>query len=712
MAMVRATNSLFVRRLSSQVSEAFLRQLFSKCDEIERIMFKSFPGRSTEFYAQIDFKSSRGVVEGHKLSGTPFFGVPCEVSVMDPGQKDTMKSLEEQREQQACATLALRGQEEEEAPAEPQGVQAEAIRKYRETSEDKRLRTVHVAGLEKGVEEEALRVLLTSNFGAVENIRLDEDDHGDPFALVEFKDRGAATAAKMQHQVVVDGRVFAFSESRTLINTMAFTEETVYFTTPEAMRPPTWQAALALKENLTPKIAKARAAAAEIAQQPLDEETKEQLAIAEGLKQAPEFQWAGRSEKDPLVPRRRHRSWGRHARDRGSSRGSEDRHRDKKKKKARKGRSGSTGRDRDGEEGAEGDDEGPPVDLEEDEGLDLAVVPNTEVLACSSQSTSDDEEDQAPGVARRARAAVVSEEAGGAVSRSGARAAGPAPAEAAAPTVSIDVLDAPAAPAEPIAVQDVPPPPAEPIAVPDVPPPPLHPIRLDEDEAPPRGADHPAPGAAPLAPAAARGLASSPGGLPLEAAASRATPAVAAAALPGQAPDAALRAAEAPPDSRRARRLAAVRRAAAAARLRASGAELQRWECPSCGEPNKPSRELCNNCDAPAPWLGQISDGDSDASSSNQSASADAGPQSVEGSPVKSVGESPARSVAGSGSARSVSDVPEMDVDDSSSSGEEAPLAKLGQVSKEDGIQWEADVVRGELADARARIFHAGAEDD
>merc|ERR1719277_2536074 len=137
---------------------------------------------------------------------------------------------------------------------------------------------------------------------------------------------------------------------------MAFTEETVYFTTPEAMRPPTWQAALALKENLTPKIVKARAAAAQIAQQPLDEETKEQLAIAEGLKKAPEFQWAGRSEKEPLVPRRRHRSWGRQCRE--GSRDSEDRGRDKKRKKAKKGQSGSKSRDRDGEEGAEGDDEG------------------------------------------------------------------------------------------------------------------------------------------------------------------------------------------------------------------------------------------------------------------------------------------------------------------------------------------------------------------
>eukprot|EP00439_Symbiodinium_sp_Y106_P077573 s611_g16.t1 len=77
-------NSLFVRNLSPQVTETVIREVFSSCDEIVKVSFKPYPNNETQFFAQVDFKTSMGVSEGSKLTGTKILGCACSCSVIDP----------------------------------------------------------------------------------------------------------------------------------------------------------------------------------------------------------------------------------------------------------------------------------------------------------------------------------------------------------------------------------------------------------------------------------------------------------------------------------------------------------------------------------------------------------------------------------------------------------------------------------------------------
>lgn len=140
---------------------------------------------------------------------------------------------------------------------------------------------------------------------------------------------------------------------------------------------------------------------------------------------------------------------------------------------------------------------------------------------------------------------------------------------------------------------------------------------------------------------------------------------------------------------------------------------LSRWDCAVCGEANKSSRSHCNNCGTAAPWVRLQ---EKEALSSDESASPPSPPHCIAESPpgsVADVADSPARSVAGS-SGHCVSESPsperkvaevdqiladEDDILELSETEEVKPLAEC---------ELEAMRLRGEIADARARIFHPG----
>ncbi|CAJ1367522.1 unnamed protein product [Effrenium voratum] len=87
--MAYFANSLFVRNLSPQVTEVIIREVFAGCDAIEKVSFRPYPNSETQFFAQIDFKTSAGVSEGSKLSGTKILGVACMCGVIDPVRQDS-----------------------------------------------------------------------------------------------------------------------------------------------------------------------------------------------------------------------------------------------------------------------------------------------------------------------------------------------------------------------------------------------------------------------------------------------------------------------------------------------------------------------------------------------------------------------------------------------------------------------------------------------
>eukprot|EP00928_Gymnodinium_smaydae_P006994 TRINITY_DN12502_c0_g1_i1.p1 TRINITY_DN12502_c0_g1~~TRINITY_DN12502_c0_g1_i1.p1 ORF type:complete len:820 (-),score=268.59 TRINITY_DN12502_c0_g1_i1:26-2230(-) len=317
--------------------------------------------------------------------------------------------------------LALQDAKEREAagaevPEEPQGVQLEAMKKYQEVVEDKRLRTVHIAPLPNDTTKEQVEILC-QNFGEVNKIRLDFDEKGECFAIVEFKEKGPAHVCKVRREFLVDGNHVIFSESKTLVDTVEFAEESVAFTTPTFNVADLMQIA-ATQERINSKLAKARLAAKELFNEPLpegfvDPAAKQAEATAS---QSAEV----RNHEDPLNMfedkpdaraerrsasgerrRRRSRSRSRARRRKAAAEGSKSPESRRQRKRERKGR-------RDGERDSA--DDGPSlaeivrkaaaaaavaaasapgaaVDLDDD----VAVVPNTEtcvLLGASSSSAS------------------------------------------------------------------------------------------------------------------------------------------------------------------------------------------------------------------------------------------------------------------------------------------------------------------------------------
>eukprot|EP00933_Yihiella_yeosuensis_P023694 TRINITY_DN18435_c1_g1_i1.p1 TRINITY_DN18435_c1_g1~~TRINITY_DN18435_c1_g1_i1.p1 ORF type:complete len:623 (-),score=175.75 TRINITY_DN18435_c1_g1_i1:111-1979(-) len=616
-----ARNTLYVRHLSPQITEGIIRETFEQCDAIERVLFRSFQGRSAEFFAQIDFKSSRGVLEGHKMSGTKILGQTVEVSVMDPGGKELGKQMWAAQRPWETQPDA---EDVPEAPTEPQGVQAEAFRKFKEMEEDKRLRTVHIAGLKKDVSEENVRILCTQ-FGDVEAMRVDKDAEGEMFALVEFKERGPATVVKQTEKFKVDDMIITFTEAKTMVDTTSFAEQSVHFNQP-AFDPTTLKVVLAAQCHLNPKIAKARMAAAEIMNEPIPED----LLKEKKAKEEEPFVWAGRSEKESLVPSASQRGWDRN-RGRDDSRSRSGRRRrdgDRRSRSRRKRRKkDKKEKEEDAREAAaakaiEAATEGKPKEDDDD----IAVAAELVVLG-----ESDSYSEGSPSPERDLKAKAEEE----------AAAKAKAEAEAAAKAKA----DAEAAEAAAIAAERE------------------KKRKEAEDE--------------------------------LCVVGSTAHEKIAAALI-----------------QRRLSRLES-------GETKEDLVPKEKWECAKCGEVNKPTRRACNNCGARAPWVTEEFEVDDAASTSSSASSSKppspvkrrrrrnqkdpSPPKDIEDSPLREIEDSPARSIAGS-SPRSIAESCPEEIDDEP----EKEAQKGGQVdsSGEEDVVFEKENVSGEMADARARIFH------
>lgn len=654
-----ARNSLYVRHLSPKITEALLRETFGQCDDIERVLFRSFQGRNAEFFAQIDFKSSKGVLEGHKISGTKILGQIVEVSVMDPGSKDMGKQM-----WAAQRPWESQPDDQPEAPAEPQGVQAEAFRKFKEAEEDKRLRTVHLCGLDNDVTEENIRILC-GQFGQVEAIRIDKDSEGEMFALIEFKEKGPATSVKLTSQFKVDGKIVTFSEAKTMVDTKSFAEQSVHFNQP-AFDPTTLRAVLAYQSHLNPKLAKARMAAAEILNEPIPEDI---LKAQQKDKEAEEepFVWAGRSEKD-LSSLALKRDDSRERRSRKRGRGHEHREQGRERGRGRRRRQGdSSPGERRRRDGADDDRSRSHRRRRRINGRELAAE---KALNASLKPPEEEDEVQAVG-----ELVVLGE--------SSSYSATPSPER----RPLGDGINGCFAGGEVIGLLD--------------------------DTAAEATSETMAAEQAPLAESEMNGHAvkEQPAETSKE-----------AAAIPEPVT---VQKKEEDEDLLLVRTSAQENISAALQRRRlerlASGADVakedlvpkEKWECLHCGEVNKPARQRCNNCQSRAPWLPESFEvDDNDAASSSSSEPRRRRPpkepspaRSIAESLPKSVAESPARSIPGS-SPRSIShSEPEnIDLDDDRPPGAEDIVALSDGEAEE--CEFESERLRGEIADARARIFH------
>ncbi|ETW44150.1 hypothetical protein PFNF135_01403 [Plasmodium falciparum NF135/5.C10] len=76
-------NVVYVKNLSSDITEENIREKFGSCDEIISITFKNFPGLNQK-YCQIEFKTSEGITNASRLNGESLLNVPMVVSVIEP----------------------------------------------------------------------------------------------------------------------------------------------------------------------------------------------------------------------------------------------------------------------------------------------------------------------------------------------------------------------------------------------------------------------------------------------------------------------------------------------------------------------------------------------------------------------------------------------------------------------------------------------------
>eukprot|EP00930_Biecheleria_cincta_P006911 TRINITY_DN108016_c0_g1_i1.p1 TRINITY_DN108016_c0_g1~~TRINITY_DN108016_c0_g1_i1.p1 ORF type:complete len:558 (-),score=146.60 TRINITY_DN108016_c0_g1_i1:105-1778(-) len=249
-------NSLFVRNLSPNVTESVLREVFERCDEIEKVTFKPYPGNEKQFFARIDFKTSAGVAEGSKLSGSAILGVVCTCGVIDPIQQA------ESGRQLALQSQSLETTTQEEQADQEFEIRADHLRKAKEAAEHNRLRTCHIAGLGADFKVEKLK-RLCEGFGQVEMLRIDKDSAGLPFGLVEFADEKVAHVVKMTRQFLVEDRVLVFTEAKSHVDNARIEEMTVEFQAPiiDAMN---MRTVLSQQTELADKLAKVKAAATEL----------------------------------------------------------------------------------------------------------------------------------------------------------------------------------------------------------------------------------------------------------------------------------------------------------------------------------------------------------------------------------------------------------------------------------------------------------------
>merc|ERR1711920_359971 len=148
----------------------------------------------------------------------------------------------------------------------PEELQKEYLKRLTKAEEEQRLRTVHIAGLERtegGVDPDALRSMCTSSFGEVKNLKIDSDANGAAFALVEFADQGAAQVCELQKKFLVDGQVWTFTEAQTMVDEASAQERSVHFEAPVINAVD--QRTLIEQTHLGSKLAQVMAAAKEIA---------------------------------------------------------------------------------------------------------------------------------------------------------------------------------------------------------------------------------------------------------------------------------------------------------------------------------------------------------------------------------------------------------------------------------------------------------------
>eukprot|EP00933_Yihiella_yeosuensis_P012600 TRINITY_DN12148_c0_g1_i1.p1 TRINITY_DN12148_c0_g1~~TRINITY_DN12148_c0_g1_i1.p1 ORF type:complete len:529 (-),score=123.59 TRINITY_DN12148_c0_g1_i1:181-1767(-) len=212
---VQEKNVLFVSNLSERISETLLRESFEpSCGPIDEVVFKFYPG-SLRAYAQIAFRTSKGVQEGSKLGGTNILGTAIECSVVDP----TSFAVNE-----AIALQKAR----EEAREDPQAQVNEWHEKLRKVGEARLARTVHLAGLPDHATLEGLRQLC-SEFGEVEQLRLDVDKDGKKFGLVQFAELSTVRVCTFRRTFLVDDCVVVVSQAKTEVDVTDIKEASVEF---------------------------------------------------------------------------------------------------------------------------------------------------------------------------------------------------------------------------------------------------------------------------------------------------------------------------------------------------------------------------------------------------------------------------------------------------------------------------------------------------
>ncbi|KJP88925.1 hypothetical protein AK88_01419 [Plasmodium fragile] len=81
-------NVVYVKNLSTDVTEKDIKEKFESCDEIIGVVFKNFPGKNQK-YCQIEFKSSEGITKASRLNGELLLNVPMVVTVIEPISHNT-----------------------------------------------------------------------------------------------------------------------------------------------------------------------------------------------------------------------------------------------------------------------------------------------------------------------------------------------------------------------------------------------------------------------------------------------------------------------------------------------------------------------------------------------------------------------------------------------------------------------------------------------
>eukprot|EP00434_Breviolum_minutum_P031983 symbB.v1.2.028284.t1/scaffold2987.1/size129848/6 len=154
------------------------------------------------------------------MEGTPICGTGIRCSAIDPTSFAAHEVL-----------ARLQAKEEAANKEDPDAARQEWHKKLREHAEARKLRTVHIDGLPQNTTLQDLQ-RLGEQFGNVEQLRLDRNEQGAPFGLVQFKELGIARGCCLRRTFLVDEHVVIFSESKSEVNSMDIEEATVEFQHP------------------------------------------------------------------------------------------------------------------------------------------------------------------------------------------------------------------------------------------------------------------------------------------------------------------------------------------------------------------------------------------------------------------------------------------------------------------------------------------------